>query len=140
LESKIVFIDGYCIMCNRLAAYVFKHDKKMEISVSALQGKTAETALPKKIRKNLDTVAYVKNGTLLLRSSAVLELLVDIGGWRKILGIFKIIPVKMRDLVYDYFANKRFKWFGKKDTCEIPSVGNLMYCIQKMERESVLNC
>ncbi len=101
--------------------YVFKHDLKERIKVSALQGKTAQTHLPIEIRENLETVAYLREGKILLRSSAAIQLLADLGGWRKIIKVFLIIPKFIRDAVYNFISKRRFGWFGKREICEIPA-------------------
>jgi len=121
LESKVVFIDGHCIMCHKLANYVFKHDRRNAVKVSALQGKTAAAHLPLEISQNLETVAYLRDGEILLRSTAAIKLLSDLGGWRKGLKVFLILPEFLRDGIYNFIAKRRFNWFGKKETCEIPS-------------------
>ncbi len=108
-------------MCHKLANYVFKHDRKNAINVSALQGKTAIKCLPKEIRNNLDTVAYLRNEKILVRSTAAIYILADLGGWRKVMKLFLIVPEVMRDGVYNFIAKRRFSWFGKKETCQIPA-------------------
>jgi predicted DCC family thiol-disulfide oxidoreductase YuxK len=64
---------------------------------------------------------YYRDGKYLVRSTAVLRLLLDVGGWWKLLSIFLIMPAFVRDAVYYFIANRRYKWFGKSNTCRMPT-------------------
>jgi len=66
-----------------------------------------------------DTAVYIKNERAYLRSSAVLRILKDLGGAWKIMVAFLIIPPFIRDFIYRFIAHNRYRFFGKKDSCQI---------------------
>lgn len=120
MEGRIVFIDGYCVLCNRLANYILKNNRDESISVASLQGKTAKESLPKEKLESVDSVLYWRNERLYDKSSAALYVMSDIGGWRSVLKILFVFPKFFRDWVYDKIAKRRYEWFGKNDSCELP--------------------
>ena len=69
----------------------------------------------------IDSLVLIKNNTVYTHSDAVLELIKELGGAWKILTIGKLLPKKWRDSIYKWIAKNRYKWFGKKDSCIIPS-------------------
>ncbi len=121
MEGRIVFIDGHCVLCNGLAKYILKHNRDNTVLVASLQGDTAAKNLPLDKLKNVDTVLYLRNGVLYERSSAALHVISDIGGWRKLIKLFFIFPERLRNWVYNGVVKHRYKWFGKNDSCELPS-------------------
>ena len=69
----------------------------------------------------MDSVIYLRNGKIHTESAAILMILNDLGGWWKILAVFRIVPAFIRNLFYRFIAKKRYSIFGKKDECMIPS-------------------
>ncbi|MFK7755378.1 MAG: thiol-disulfide oxidoreductase DCC family protein [Flavobacteriales bacterium] len=120
MEGRIVFIDGYCVLCNGLAKYILKHDKAKSISVASLQGETAFKTLPSSRLKNVDTVLYFREEVLHDKSTAALHVLSDIGGWRKLFKVFFVFPRVFRDWIYKGIATRRYRWFGKNESCQLP--------------------
>ena len=122
----IIFFDGYCILCNKIIDFLIANEKKQIFLFASLQSKTASKILDKigysneKI-KNLDNVVYFKNDTLQIKSNAILTILSDLGGIYQFTKIFYLIPLFLRDLIYDQIAINRYKWFGEKTTCRIPN-------------------
>jgi len=70
---------------------------------------------------NMETIIYLKENHVLSYSSAVLEILKDMGGIWKILTVFKFIPTKIRDRIYQFVACKRYTFFGKRSSCLLPT-------------------
>ncbi|MFL2627357.1 MAG: thiol-disulfide oxidoreductase DCC family protein [Dehalococcoidia bacterium] len=122
----VLFYDGYCILCSRSIDFIIKHDKKEKILFASLQSKYASETLsemgynPQDIAK-LDNVIYLRNGVIKIKSNAVLSILSDINGIYKLCKIFYIIPGFIRDFIYDQIALRRYKWFGKRETCRVPT-------------------
>ena len=122
----VVFYDGYCILCSKSIDFIIKHDKKEKLLFASLQSKYASETLsemgynPQDIAK-LDNVIYLTNGVIKIKSSAVISILSDIKGIYKLCNIFYIIPQFIRDFIYDEIALRRYKWFGKRETCRIPT-------------------
>jgi predicted DCC family thiol-disulfide oxidoreductase YuxK len=119
--NNIVFFDGYCVLCNGLVDILIARDKKDRLKFSSLQGKTAADLLPEKLIKNKDTIVFFSNSEHIhLKSDAILKIAQTIGGIWRLSGIFYLIPVFIRNFIYDYIASRRFKWFGKRTQCRIP--------------------
>tara|TARA_Y100001956_G_scaffold59501_1_gene58942 strand:- start:146 stop:580 length:435 start_codon:yes stop_codon:yes gene_type:complete len=125
-NKLIVFYDGYCILCNRTIDFVIKYDKKEKILFASLQSDYAISTLSKlKYKseniKNIDNVIYLQNNIVKIKSDAILSILSDMGGVYHLSKIFYCIPRFIRNYLYDQIANRRYKWFGKRDTCRIPT-------------------
>jgi predicted DCC family thiol-disulfide oxidoreductase YuxK len=119
---KIVFFDGYCNLCNSLVDWLIKVDRSSELKFASLQGLTAsKTLTPALVATPLDTVIYFTNGHTYLRSTAILKILWDLKGVWKLSGVFLIIPAFLRDVVYNIIARNRYRLFGKRDTCRLPT-------------------
>ena len=125
-ENIIIFFDGYCILCNKTIDFLISNDKKQKFLFASLQSKTATNILNKigfqeEQIKNLDNVVYFKNGRFKIKSNAVLTILSDLGGIYQFTKIFYLIPLFLRNLIYDQIATNRYKWFGKRTTCRMPN-------------------
>lgn len=122
---KIILFDGVCNLCNGAMQFVIKHDKKDVFRFVALQSKRG-AQIKSKIgyeNENLDSFILVDDeNNYFIKSSAAIEIARHLGGIWIIFLVFKIIPIKCRDLIYDFIARNRYKWFGKKDNCLIPTL------------------
>ena len=119
-----VFFDGVCNLCNRGVNFLIKHDKKGVLKFASLQSEYAQNTIPKELlnRENLDTIVVYTNGKLYNRSNAVLKLCKILGGGFYVFLIGYLIPRFIRDGLYRFIANNRYRWFGKKLQCRIPTV------------------
>ncbi len=123
-NKKIILFDGLCNLCDNAVQYVIKHDKKDVFRFVALQ-----SDLGKKILNylNVDTskmdsiILYEPGIAYFYKSDAALEIVKDLNVFLKWSIIFKIIPSSLRNPIYDYVARNRYKWYGKKDACMIPT-------------------
>jgi predicted DCC family thiol-disulfide oxidoreductase YuxK len=122
-NDSILFFDGICNLCNRVVNFVIQKDKSEKIRFAQLQSDSAGKILNryKLDRDKTDSVVYLKDGKVYIKSSAVLHLLKDIGGGWKILYGFIIIPVFIRDFFYDRVAKNRYRLFGRKEQCMVPT-------------------
>ncbi|MDY0779280.1 thiol-disulfide oxidoreductase DCC family protein [Tenacibaculum sp. IB213877] len=123
-NKKIILFDGVCNLCNHAVQKVIQFDKKNEFVFAALQSETG-----KKITDYLgiDTiktdsiVLYVPNQAYYTKSSAALKIMNELGFIWKLTQVFWVFPALLRDIIYDYIAKNRYKWFGKKKQCMIPT-------------------
>ena len=125
-NKKIIFYDGLCAMCNRFIRIIITLDKKEKFLLAPLQGKNGKI-LQKKFSKELkgiDSVIFY-NKKVYTKSSAVINILNELGGAYKLAYIFNIIPSFISDSIYDYIARNRFQWFGKLDECPMPEKKNI---------------
>lgn len=122
-SDSILLFDGVCNLCNRVIRFVIRRDKSDNIRFAPLQSEvSAELLLKFNIDPGkTDSVVYLARGKVYLKSSAVLHLLKDIGGGWKILFGLIIIPRFIRDFFYELIAKNRYRLFGKKDHCMVPS-------------------
>jgi len=122
-HDRILLFDGVCNLCNRLVIFVINKDKKEKIRFGQLQSSIGQSILLSYgIREtHIDSLVYIEDKIIYLKSSAVLHLLKSLGGgWNLFYG-FIVIPAFVRDFIYDLVARYRFRVFGKRDICHVPS-------------------
>ena len=119
-----VFFDGVCNLCNRSVNFLISKDKKEVLKFASLQSEYAQNTIPKELlnRENLDTIIVYSDGQFYDRSNAVLKLCKVLGGGFYVVLIGYLIPRFIRDGLYRFIANNRYRWFGKKLQCRIPTV------------------
>jgi len=123
-NKKIVLFDGVCNLCNSSIIYIIKHDKKDLFRFAPLQSEMGRKIIEHfKIdpKKTDSIVLYSKENGIAIKSSAALKIALNLGFPRSLMGVFFIIPTFIRNLVYDYIAKNRYKWYGKKKSCMIPT-------------------
>ncbi len=121
-DTPVLFYDGECGLCSRSVGFLMRRDRSRLLYYAPLQGETAAGRLDASLRQSLSTVVYQRtNGDTLLRSDAILHVLIDIGsGWRLLARPALYLPRAWRDWVYDWVAARRHKFF-RKGACRIPS-------------------
>lgn len=123
-NKKIILFDGVCNLCDNAIQYVIKHDKKDVFRFVPLQsdfGKEILNYLKIDTSKMDSIILYEPGVAYFYKSDAALEIVKDLSGFSKWSIIFKIIPSALRNPIYDYVARNRYKWYGKKDACMIPT-------------------
>lgn len=123
-ENKyIVLFDGVCNFCNAGVNRIITHDPKDRFRVAPLQSEIAATLLtPFGIKaENLDSVALIENGKIYQRSTAALRIARRMSGAWPLLFAFIIVPQFLRDAVYDWVGRNRYKWWGKREACMVPT-------------------
>lgn len=123
ISRPVLFFDGECNLCNGAVQFVVRHDKKNQFLFATLQSEAGKQA-----RQNLqqnanvpESVILYYNGRYFVRSSAALHTAKLLGGLWPICYAGIIIPRFLRDAVYDFVSRNRYKWFGKRNECMIPS-------------------
>jgi len=124
--TNIVLFDGVCNLCNKTVQFIIRKDSKSKFRFASLQSENALLLLRQTelLPDNFDSIIYFRNNKFYLKSTAVLKILFDLGGVWRSFYVLIIIPRYMRDVVYDYIAKRRYKYFGKRDTCMIPTPAN----------------
>lgn len=123
-NNSIILFDGYCNLCNASVNFVIKHDKKKHFLLTSLQSDATKNILlqlAQKSFKNFDSVVLVSNQRVYYQSDAALRIAKNLDGFVKLFYIFMIVPKPLRDMAYNYIAKNRYKWFGKKETCRLPT-------------------
>ncbi|HRD54671.1 MAG TPA: DCC1-like thiol-disulfide oxidoreductase family protein [Flavobacteriales bacterium] len=121
MPERIIFFDGVCGLCNRFVDRLLRIDRDGLLRFAPLQGSTAQKLLPSGMADALSSVVYLRNGQVLTRSDAALLTLIDLGGWRAMHRVWFVFPRALRDAVYEWIARNRYKWFGKREACRLPT-------------------
>ena len=120
MHAHIIFIDGYCILCNRFADFVLKNDKQGKFKFATLQG-NAFMNLKKNMREPIqDSVILLSINVFYQKSDAVIRILGLLPFPYNLSRICILIPRLLRDYLYDVIAKRRTKLFGRKETCRLP--------------------
>ena len=123
MDHAIVLFDGVCNLCSSTVQFIIKRDRRKQFRFASLQGEVAQALLkPLHIQNDqLSTIILIDAGKAYTRSGAVLRILKKLGGGWSLLYGFIIVPPFIRDAVYNWVARNRYKWYGKKDACWIPT-------------------
>lgn len=122
--KKIILFDGVCNLCDASVHYVIKHDKNELFRFVALQSDLGQVIL-KHIGINpshIDSIILYEPGVAYYyKSSAALEIAKGLKGIFTLATLFQILPIGVRDFIYDIIAKNRYKWYGKKQECLVPN-------------------
>lgn len=123
MNSNLILFDGMCNFCNFWVNFIIDHDEKKYFKFNSLQSNIAQNFLK---RKNLDlpkmdTIVLMMNEKVYFKSSAALQIAKKLNGFWKVVYILAIIPEPLRDLIYNFIARNRYKWFGRRESCRIPT-------------------
>ncbi len=118
---KIIFFDGYCGLCNGFVDFIIKIDKNAVFKFSPLQSEFAKTKLSQSDVEDLKSVIVLINNQTYRKAEAALKALAELGWPWKILLIFSLLPEKVLNLFYDLIAANRYRIFGKRETCRLPT-------------------
>lgn len=122
LPDKVVLFDGVCNFCESSVQFILRHDKTGSLLFASLQSEIGQQLLTAYgISHELQSVVFVESGKAYTKSAAAFRIARYFGGWWKLLMVFSILPAFITDFGYDIIAKNRYRWFGKKDACMIPS-------------------
>ena len=123
-DKKIILFDGVCNLCDSSVQFIIKHDKKDVFRFVALQSDLGQEII-KHIgidTKNMDSIILYEPGiAYYYKSEAVLEIAKELRWNFSFRTIFSIFPTSFSNRIYDYIAKNRYKWYGKKESCMIPT-------------------
>ena len=120
---QIILFDGVCNLCNGAVQFVIKHDPHAKFTFASLQSDTGKKLLEAhNLPSNqLNSFVLIQEERTYTKSTAALKVVMQLTGLIKLLYGFIIVPVFIRNAVYTLISNNRYKWFGKKEACMIPS-------------------
>lgn len=124
--DHVVLFDGVCNLCNSSVDFIIRNDKRGRFKVAPLQSDTGkkllkDAGLSEERIASLDSVLLYRKGRVYGKSKAALEIAKNLGFPISLLYGFIIIPPFLRDIVYNFIARNRYRWFGKKETCRLPT-------------------
>lgn len=121
-NNPIVLFDGICNYCNKWVNFIIRHDKKKKFRFAALQSDIGKKLLKQyNISDKEETVVLIYNEKAHIKSTAGLHIMYHLGGIYALAFIFIIFPAFVLDFYYDIIARNRYKWWGKRDQCMIPT-------------------
>jgi predicted DCC family thiol-disulfide oxidoreductase YuxK len=119
-EKLIVLFDGVCNFCNAWVRLIINHDKHDRFRFASLQSETGQKLLSNSGNNESESVVLIDSGKYYFHSSAALRISYHLAGLWKLMIIFHILPKFIRDAIYNFIAQNRYKWFGKRQQCMIP--------------------
>jgi predicted DCC family thiol-disulfide oxidoreductase YuxK len=122
-KSYIILFDGVCNFCNFWINFIIKYDKEKKFKFAALQSEAGLKLLEKYNlpKDNFETFILLKGNKFFIKSSAVLIIAKNLKGIWKLFYALIIILKPFRDYLYEIIAKNRYKWFGKREFCRIPT-------------------
>lgn len=123
-NKKLILFDGICNLCSNAVTTVIKYDKKNTFLFTALQsekGKEIINYLNIDVAKIDSIILYESAISYNVKSNAALKVMNSFGGIWTLTQMFWVFPEGFRNFIYDYIAKNRYKWFGKKESCMIPT-------------------
>jgi predicted DCC family thiol-disulfide oxidoreductase YuxK len=121
--GPVILFDGVCNLCNSAVQFVIRHDKNKVFRFASLQSEAGQSMLAKYDlpANDFNSFVLVQNDRAYTSSTAALLTAKQLSGPVKLLYGFIIIPAFIRNAVYRLIANNRYRWFGKKESCMIPT-------------------
>lgn len=125
LHEPVILFDGVCNFCNSVVNFVIKRDKHSQLKFATLQSEIGQKILR---QNNFSepvprSFVFIEEGKLYTRSTAALRVCKHLAGLWPLAYGFIIVPKFVRDGIYNWIAKNRYRWFGKKEVCMIPSPG-----------------
>ena len=122
-ETNIVLFDGICNLCNKTVQFIIQRDPKSKFRFASLQSEVGQSlmrqiGLP---AESNDSLVYIRDTRFYIKSTAVLRIFRVLGNGWLLLFVFIILPRFLRDWGYDFIAKRRYRYFGKRASCMIPT-------------------
>ncbi len=124
LAHPVILFDGVCNLCNASVDFVVRHDPHARYRLAPLQSRLARELLAEYRRDGdvPESVVLVEpGGRISFGSTAALRIARGLGFPLSLLYPLIIVPRPVRDFVYDWIARNRYRWFGRRETCRIPT-------------------
>jgi predicted DCC family thiol-disulfide oxidoreductase YuxK len=121
-HQSILLFDGYCNFCSSTVQFIFEHEKNRELHFASLQSPTGMELLKhyQIDPSTTDSLVLIEHDKAYVKSAAGLRITKYLKGLYPMLMGFIVVPPFIRNVVYDYIARNRYKWFGKSESCMLP--------------------
>ncbi|NNJ53850.1 MAG: thiol-disulfide oxidoreductase DCC family protein [Ignavibacteriaceae bacterium] len=122
-KEKIILFDGVCNFCNFWVNFIIDRDSKNVFIFAALQSEKGQEILGKINfnKNNFDTFVLIDVGSTYTKSTAALKISKDLKSYWKYFYYLIFIPQTLRDFFYEIIAKNRYRFFGKRNACRIPT-------------------
>jgi predicted DCC family thiol-disulfide oxidoreductase YuxK len=123
MDNPVILFDGVCNLCNGAINFVLRHDRKWKFRFASLQSQAGQQLLAAYglDARELNSFFLVEKGKVYKKSAAALRVMNHFAWYWKELQILRIVPYFLRDAIYDFVADNRYKWFGKRQDCMVPT-------------------
>jgi len=123
MEHAVVYFDGICNFCNGVINFIMRNDRNDYFRYTPLQSESGQKFLREHQfpTQRLDTFYLAENGKIYSHSAAVLRIVKHLGWKYSWMHGFIIVPAFFRDFFYEVISKNRYRWFGRKDQCMIPT-------------------
>jgi predicted DCC family thiol-disulfide oxidoreductase YuxK len=125
LQYPVILFDGVCNLCTSSVQFIIKRDDTKHFRFASLQSDIAQQLLTEfsftTSSSNLATIVLIERGKLYTQSTAVLKIVKHLNGGWPLLYVFILVPAFIRDSLYNFISQNRYKWFGKKEVCWMPT-------------------
>lgn len=123
-DKKIILFDGVCNLCDSTVQFIIKHDKKDIFRFVALQSELGQQIVKHigvDTSKTDSILLYEPGVAYYYKAEAAIKIASELGGIYSLIQGFSVLPKSFSNSVYDYVARNRYKWYGKKEECMIPT-------------------
>lgn len=123
-DKKIILFDGVCNLCDNTVQYIIKHDKKDVFRFVPLQSEIGQQIINYigiDTSKTDSIILYQPGHAYYYKAEAAMKIAKELGGFVSLISLFSFLPDWLSNSVYDYVARNRYKWYGKKDQCMLPT-------------------
>ncbi len=123
MNQSVIIFDGVCNFCNSSVNFIMKRDVEGKFMFTANQSEAGQKILKENNEnvENISTFFLYEKGVIYSKSTAALKVARQLPfAWNLLYGLI-IIPAFLRDIIYDFIAANRYNWFGKKESCRIPT-------------------
>ncbi len=119
----ILLFDGVCNLCNGFVQFMIKRDPKRKFTFASLQSESAQKLLARfgLPKDDFDSFVLIKGDKYFLKSTAALTVLKELGGFWSLFYVFIVLPRRFRDFIYNTVAKSRYRIFGKRNECMMPT-------------------
>ncbi|WP_077619131.1 thiol-disulfide oxidoreductase DCC family protein [Bacillus sinesaloumensis] len=120
--NDIILFDGICNFCNSSVQFILKRDYNQRYHFASLQSEAGKELLKKHgIPEDINSFVLIEGDCYYTKSSAALRICRNLKRPYQFLAIFRFVPAPIRDIFYQVIANNRYKWFGKQESCMLPT-------------------
>lgn len=119
--GPIVLFDGVCNLCDAAVTFIIDRDADAVFRFTSLQSETGQRLTQQYGLENEDTVVLVEDGRCYVRSTAALRIARRLDGAWPLLTVLLVVPMPLRDAAYRFIARHRYRWFGTRDACRLPT-------------------
>jgi predicted DCC family thiol-disulfide oxidoreductase YuxK len=123
--NNVVLFDGVCNLCNKSVDFLVRNEKGNSLYFASLQSDVGKKLIKKSdLTQVPDSILFYQDGEVYVRSQAILKITKFLQLPYRFGNVFYIVPKVVRDGIYKLIARNRYRWFGKKETCRVPTMAD----------------